>query len=315
MTGNNRIVAGRYRGELLDDESRHSIQLRDADSTFSNTDRLIVDYFYHAGQFWTAVLPLGGIAEIYGQSFNFSKPKIKRTNNGPQPVYDSLGVPKRRLPVLNHVQTRFRLKPGYAIELHDLHGDVDGPPAHSIDDIVYSLEAVGPFGVNFGIRDAIGGNLISAHRFVSTEEMVFERIVVEGQYVMESPPIPLNDQQKQDLLWAAVQRSHRAGMHERYYMYRCCATNNCTSNPLQMLDDHVKYRWRQRWGSKLFRLPMNPRLYLRVRGMDADPTFRKNLRDEFADFIQDPSTQQRKRDYVRKRVRRLREARKHRKAE
>ena len=169
--------------------------------------------------------------------------------------------------------------------------------------------------MNFGFRDAIRGNLISAHRFVSTEEMVFERIVVEGQYVLESAPIPLTDEQKQDLLRAAVHRSHQAGMNERYYMYRCCATNNCTSNPLRMLDDHVQYKWRQRWGSRLFRLPLHPRLYLRVRGMDADPSFRKKLRDEFADFIQDQSTQQRKREHVRQRIRQLRAARKKREAE
>jgi hypothetical protein len=197
--------------------------------------------------------------------------------------------------------------------LYELQGDATGEPIERVTDFVYSLEAVGPLGVGFGLRDAMQGNLISAHRFVSVNEIVFERIVVEGQYVLESPAIPLTDAQKRRLLLRSLRRSNRAGMSERYYLYRCCGTNNCTSNPLQLLDQSVDYSWRQRLGAILFRLPFRPRLYLRVRGMDADPKSRKLIRHEFADYINAPETQQRKRTHVRTKVKALRAARQQRK--
>jgi hypothetical protein len=312
MTGQYRIHAGRYKGELLDDESRRSVLIRDEVADLPR-GRLVVDYFYHAGKYWTAVIPLHGVDQIFGQAFNFSKPKTRYTADGPENIYDSLGVPKRRLPMLNHVQSRFRLQPDYSVDLYELHSNPTGEPIERVRDFVYSLEAVGPLGVGFGFRDALWGNLISAHRFVSTDEIVFERIVVEGQYVTESPPIPLTDEQKAELLLGSLQRSHRAGMSERYYLYRCCGSNNCTSNPLQLLDKSVDYSLRQRLGSILFRLPLNPRLYLRVRGMDADPKVRKLLRHEFAEYINAPETQQRKRTHVRSKVKALRAARDQRK--
>ncbi len=128
---------------------------------------------------------------------------------------------------------------------------------------------------------------------------MFERCVVEGQYVLESAPLPVSNAEKQKLLQAAMLRSHRAGMTETYYLYRCCGTNNCTTGPFEMVDRIANYTWRQRLGSWLYRLPLSPRLYLRARGLDADPSHRKILRDEFTDYIQEKATQQRKRDHVR----------------
>lgn len=309
--GRNRTAGGRYRGQLLDDISRHSIFIRhlpsNADDHSLNT--FTIDYFYHRGQFWTAVVPLDGVAEILGQAFNFSKMKTRVGENGPQPIYDASGIPKRRLPMLNHLQSRFRFRPHCSVDLYPLESEPNGQPELQVNDIIYSVEAVGPPGVNFNMRDAINGSLISAHRFLSTEEMVFERIVCEGQYVLESPPLPLNDAQMRSLLTTALRRSHRVGMSEPYYLYRCGRTNNCTSNPFQMLDKSVPYTWRQWLGAMLFRLPVSPRLYLRVRGLDSDPHCRKQVRDEFALFIKDPATQQRKRAAVRARVRQQRAAR------
>lgn len=311
MPGNNRIQSNRYQGELLDDASRHSIALRGpaAADVARHADRLAVDYFYHRGEYWTAVFPLDGVDEILGQAFNFSQVKTRRGVDGPETIRDASGVPKRRFPMLNHLQSRFQMSPGHSVDLYPLHSDPQGAPLARVNDFIYSIEAVGPKGVNFGFLDGLQGSLISAHRFLSTEEMVFERIAVEGQYVLESPPLPLNAREKRSLLIASLERSHRAGMTEPYYLYRFCGTNNCTSSPLQLLDETVTYSWRQRLGAMLYRLPLHPRYYLRVRGMDADPAYRKLVRSEFADFISSPETQQRKRVYVKSKVRGLREAR------
>ena len=55
---------------------------------------------------------------------------------------------------------------------------------------------------------------------------------------------------------------------------------------------------------------MNPRFYLRVRGLDSNPSQAVLLRDEFRDYIDDPETQKRKREVVRKRAKEARELRK-----
>ncbi len=305
--------ATRYAGESVDVSSRHSINIRRNGNTNVLIDphdnRVVVDHFFHEGVFWRAIIPVDGVNQVFGQAFNFSKIKTRPGANGPETVYDRHGMPKRKIRLLNHLQSRFTLKPDHFVELYPLGGDPRGTPTHQVDDFVYSVEAVGPLGIGFSLRDGLQGNLISAHRFLSTREMVFERLVVENQYVTESPALPLEDSEKRVLLTQSLLRSHRAGMTEVYYLFRVCGTNNCTSNPFQILDNVVRYRLVQRIGSSFYRLPLNPRFYLRIRGMDSDPSVRKLVRNEFEVFIRDPETQQRKRDYVRGRTRALRAAR------
>jgi hypothetical protein len=97
-------------------------------------------------------------------------------------------------------------------------------------------------------------------------------------------------------LAGSLLHSNRAGLSEQYYLYRLLGTNNCTSSPFQILDHVVKNRWPQRLGSVLYRLPLNPRFYLKVRGLDVNPSFRKLVRSEFEDDLNGIDFQQRKRD-------------------
>lgn len=307
----------RYAGEALDTSSRRSIVVRTPGSGDQlldrDQDRTVVEYFYHVGQYWRAIVPLKEVDQVFGQAFNFSRPR--RLGKTGDILLDAQGIPKRTIPVLNHLQARFTLKPGHAVELFPLGSAETTEPAHRLTDFIYSLEAVGPPGVSFNMRDALAGNLISAHRFLSTREMVFERIVVENQYVTETPPLPLGDEHKRMLLEKALQRSHAAGMTEPYYLYRILRTNNCTSNPFQMLDTVADYTPLQKLGSLLYRFPISPRLYLRVRGMDSDPSIRKLVKHEFDDYINDSATRKRKREYVRSKVKVARAARKLRETE
>ena len=304
----------RYADQAIDLSSRRSIEIQSGGSgteLVNPTDtHSIVAYFYHEGQFWRAIVPLDGVDQVFGQTFNFSKSKTRLGSNGREVLFDKRGIPKRSIPFLNHIQSRFTLRPDQPIELYPMGSDEFSVPVHRIHDIVYSFEAVGPVGITFNIRDGLMGNLISAHLFLSIREMVFERLVIENQYVSESPPLPLNDREKRELLIGSLLRSHRAGTTERYFLYRVCGTNNCTSNPFRVLDDIVSYRLPQRIGSILYRLPLNPRFYLWVRGMDSDPSFHKLVRSDFESYIADAETQQRKRDDVRRQTRIRRAVRK-----
>jgi hypothetical protein len=303
--------SSRYAEQPVDATSRRSVQIQaNGETLIAEDDRqIVVDYVYHHGSFWRAVVPLDGVDRICGQAFNFSQPKTRRGKEGREIVFNKHGSPRRTNPILNHLQSRFTLKPDHPVELYPLHTKAFSAPEHRIYDLVYSVEAIGPVGILFNLRDGLAGSLLSAHRFVSTQEIVFERIVVENQHVVESPPLPLSDDEKRSLLVESLLRSHRAGMTERYFLYRMCGTNNCTSNPFQIVDQVVNYRWPQRLGSSLYRLPLNPRFYLRVRGLDSDPSYRKLLREEFSDYIHDAATQKRKREYVSQQIRLRRAAR------
>lgn len=300
----------KYAGQSVDASRRRSIVIRDvpSDVQASGVESVVVDYFLHNSEFRTAVIPLDGVTDVHGQAFNFSAAKTRATEDGREVILDRHGLPKRRLPVLNHVQSRFRFQSGAGVQLFPLLAEDLSNPVAEIDDFVYSLEVTGPAGVKFNLPDGLRGNLLSAHRVLSTEEMVFERLVVENQVVTESPALLLTEEEKRALLVRSLLRSHHAGMTEAYYLYRFCGTNNCTSSPFQILDQVVSYSVAERLGSVLYRLPLNPRLYLQVRGLYPDPRQRRLVRDEFAEFISDSSTNQRKRDYVR-RINALKKAR------
>jgi hypothetical protein len=293
----------KYAGQPVDTTSRRSIVIQTSGETLQliepTAKRATVDFFYHCGQFWRAVIPLNAVQDVFGQAFNFSPVRTHRRKGELEIVVDRFGIPKHRIPMLNHVQVRFTLAPDYPIKLFPLSSDASGEPVHVVTDFVHSLEVLGPAGSTFNLRDGLAGNFLSAHRFLSTQEMVFERLVVGNEFVTESPPLPLTAINKRQLLAEALLRSHLAGLHEAYYLYRPCRTNNCTSSPFTILDDVVDYGWRRRLGAIFYRLPFSPRFYLRVRGLDADPSQRKLVREEFTDYIEDPATQARKREYVR----------------
>lgn len=306
------IPRGRYRGRPVDASSRHSIRIRtedEAEPIPAQASHVMVDYFYHEGEFWSARIPLDAVEQVRGQAFNFSAARTRKGKQGREVLRDKHGLPKRTLPILNHVQCRFMLRPDAPVELYPLDEPGTGEPRHRLTDFVYSLEAVGPAGVLFGVRDGLQGSLISAHRFYSTQEMVFERIVVENQYVTESPPLPLSDRDRREVLVRSLLRSHRAGMTEPYYLYRFCGTNNCTSSPFRILDEVVQYGFLGRLAAALYRCPFHPRLYLRLRGLDSDPGLRRLVREQFQEYIQDPHTRRRKREYVRAQVQARRAAR------
>ena len=268
-------AGSKYVGQPIDVTSRRSICIWRENGSEPligpQDEQVIFDHFYHDGRFWRAIVPLDSVERVYGQAFNFSEARTRVGKNGRELVLDKRGWPKRKIPFLYHVQSRFQLSPDRPIELYPLESREFGTPHHVITDFVYSLEALGPVGWDFNLKAGLSGDLITAHRFMSVQDMVFERIVVENQYVSQTPPLPLDAAARRELLVRSIRRSHAAGMGEKYYLYRCCATNNCTSSPFKTLDSVVRYRWYQRLGAFFYRLPISPRFYLRIRGLDTDP--------------------------------------------
>lgn len=293
----------RHAGQTAEDNGRYTFAIDGGPEALANgAAEAIVDHFRHEGRFWRAAVPLDGVRQVRGQAYNFSPPKTRQGENGPETRYHKDGLPKRKLPILNHIQSRFTFYEQRPVRLYPPGADPAGEPDHVTHDIVYSVEALGPPGITFNFRDAAFGNLLCTHRLLSLREMVFERVAVEGQYLLESPPLCLDDEAMRRLLVGSLQRGNAAGMDEPYYLFRLCGTNNCTSNTFQILDEVMRYTWPQWIGAMLYRLPLKPRWYLRVRGLDTAPGERRFVREEFIDYLNDPETRKRRREHVRKAI-------------
>jgi hypothetical protein len=245
---------------------------------------IVVEGFYHAAEFWTAVIPRGGVQAILGQRLNFSKP-LRRSD----------GTSRPSIFFLNHVQARVLMHADQPLCLFPAGAEPIGEPAHRIVDFSYSVEAVGPRGRKWNLLDAILGNLAVVHRFLSTEEVAFERIVRARMTVKQSPPLPLEAKLLNRMLHEALQQSHAAGLDHPYFMFRLpCSATNCTSEPLKMLDRVIKTPL---WRSRFYRFPVYPSGYLKLRGLWQDGPTTPTLNEQMADWIGGDEVRRRRQAY------------------
>ncbi|MGD9721289.1 MAG: hypothetical protein AB7O59_08775 [Pirellulales bacterium] len=247
----------------------------------------VVDGFYHRAQFWKAVVPKRGVAQIVGQRLNFSKPRRQDD-----------GTTRPSLFFLNHVQARVIMRPEHAVPLYEPQAEPAGEPACHVTDFAYSVEAVGPHGRKWNLSDALLGNLAIVHRFLSTEEVAFERIMRERMTVVQSPPLPLDEELLCQMLCEAVRASHDAGLARPYFMMRPPGTaTNCTSEPLKLLDGVLRTPLWQRF---FHRFPVHPRGYLKLRGLWTDGPAAPTLNDQMAEWMESEAAKERRHLHVEK---------------
>ncbi len=254
----------------------------------SETDEaFVVEGFYHRAEFWKAVIPKHGVSEIIGQRFNFSKQKRHQD-----------GTTSSSLFFVNHVQARIRMKPDRTVKLYPPGTEPTAEPVHQIPDFSYSVEAVGPFGRKWNSWDAMLGNLAIVHRFLSTEDVAFERIIRERMTVLQSPPLPLEREILNTMLQEAIRESHDAGLSRPYFMLRLpFSATNCTSEQLKLLDGVLHTPLRRRF---LHRLPIHPRGYLKLRGLWQDGQQPPTLNEQMAEWIASDEAKERREIHIKK---------------
>lgn len=250
------IDFGKFKGQSIDTRTRYSLEI-----SAETESHFWVDYFFHDGKFWTAKIPRRAVEKYIGQRFTFSKLN----------------------PFITHAQVRIILNDD--IELYEL-GTME-EAKESLRDFVYSIEVVGPKGTAWSISQAFGA-FVSAHRLLSTEEVVFERVTLGGYEMIQSPPILLDKELLNDALEKILRRGSKAGMKEKYYLFNFwLGANNCTSEVFDILDSLLSKRYTpfQKIMSKIFwRFPFAPRLYLRFRGAIDHKVTAPTLNEEFSEL-------------------------------
>ncbi len=266
------MQAGKFKGQPLDNSTRRSIHISSEDEDF-----FYIDYFFHLNNFYSAKIPKNSVDKVIGQRFSFGK------NN----------------PFVNHAQVRFIMLPGKPIELYPIGNFTE--LVYSLTDFVYSIEVVGPKGRSWSFANSFG-DFVSAHRMCSIQEVVFERVVLGGYTVIQSPPILLNQELQNKALELVIRRADKSKMTEKYYLVNMWfGANNCTSEIFYILDKLNKdnYNFFQRIVAKIFwRFPFALRLYLRMRGAIDHQIIAPTLNEEFKDLASSPEFQAR-RDKIR----------------
>ncbi len=186
---------------------------------------------------------------------------------------------------MGRAQARFVLSEEHPIRLYPLGvASIAGGPVATVSDFCYSVEVAGPKGVSCQLAHAFG-DFVCAHRLLSTEEVVFERITRGGYLVHQSPELVLTPRQRERALELALKRSHSAGMQQPYYpLTKRLGALNCTSHVFVVLDDVLAERYSlvQRIVSKLlWRLPIQLRSYLRLRSAIEAGVQMPTLNEEF----------------------------------
>lgn len=271
-----------YAGETFNLSERRPLAIvSESDEAF------VVTGFYHRAEFWKAVVPKRGVREIIGQRFNFSKPRRHQDGTTSHPLFFA-----------NHVQARIRMEPEEPLRLYHLDADPAAEPAHEVTDFAYSVEAVGPHGRTWNTWDAMLGNLAIVHRFLSIEDVAFERIMRERMTVLQSPPLPLEADILNQMLHEAIRESHTAGLARPYFMFRPpFSATNCTSEPLKVLDSVLRTPRSRRF---LRRFPIHPRGYLKLRGLWQDGPAAPTLNEQMAEWLASGAAKERREIHVRK---------------
>jgi hypothetical protein len=273
-----------YSGEPFNLTERRPLQI-----VSETPDTFTANGFYYRGAFWTAVIPKTGVAEIIAQRLNFSKPKKKPDGTRTPSVF-----------FLNHVQARLKMQPDSPLLLYPVGERPTSnlpvsEPAHRIHDFVYTVEAVGPHGRRWNVADSLLGNLALVQRFLSTCDVAFERIMQARMTVLQSPPLPLEADVRDQLLQAAVRRSHEVGLAKPYFMIRLpFSANNCTSEQINIVDAVLQL---PPWQHFFHRLPVHPRAYLKLRGLWREGQALPTLNEEMADWMASDEAKQRREIY------------------
>ncbi|MBI5594942.1 MAG: DUF4105 domain-containing protein [Elusimicrobia bacterium] len=249
---------GRFKGRPIQTHERRALTIlegADAARFAPKEGEVVAANFSHAGKFWIAKFPKDAVEKLIFQKWDFGEKHIRLRLFG----WTLLDF---KLFHLAHTELRFKLKPGTDIPLYPQERAENPVPAHRVDDIVSSVEGVGPRESQFGIAAGLFNHLVAVRRFKSLQQSYDERVSGEG-HVIEQWDLDLPPEKKQGIFSAALVDSHEDAMRTPYHIF----LHSCTTEAFRIIDQAMDYG-RRAWQSVIFRhIPLFPEAYLWARGL------------------------------------------------
>lgn len=249
---------GKFKGKPIRTDERRALTIlegADAARFAPKEGEVVAANFSHAGKFWIAKFPRDAVEKLIFQKWDFGEKHIRMRLFG----WTLLDF---KLFHLAHTELRFKLKPGTDIPLYPQERAQNPVPAHRVDDIVSSVEGVGPKEARFGIVAGLFNHLVAVRRFKSLQQSYDERVTGEG-HIIEQWDLELPPEKKQAIFSAAVLDSHEDGMQTPYHIF----LHSCTTEAFRIIDQAMDYG-RRAWQSVIFRhIPLFPEAYLWARGL------------------------------------------------
>ena len=249
---------GKFKGKPIRTDARRALTiLEGADAArFAPADgEVVAANFSHAGKFWIAKFPKDAVEKLIFQKWDFGEKRIRLRLFG-------WTLMDFKLFHLAHTELRFKLKPGSAVALYPQTAKGAPEPVHRVDDVVSSVEGVGPKEAVFSVAAGLFDHLVAVRRFKSLQQSYDERVTGEG-LVIEQWDLELPGDKKQAIFSAAVVDSHEDGMQTPYHIF----LHSCTTEAFRIIDQVMDYG-RRTWRSVIFRhIPLFPEAYLWARGL------------------------------------------------
>jgi hypothetical protein len=253
-------ITGRHVGQRIDVSERRPLRLlssADAAPYAPAEGEIVAANFIHEGKFFIAKFPAAGVDKVIFQKWDFGEMRVRLRGLGRLWLnFDIFHVA--------HTELRFKMLPGCQVHLYPQcrpQGvEPDVVAAFKIDDVVSSVEAVGPAGSAFGIWGGLLNHMVAVRRFKSLEESYFERIIRERRQIQQWE-VAATPKQRQEIFSATIHDSHDKGLGALYHLF----LNSCTSEAFRVIDDAMDYGIRT-WRAHVFRhIPHFPEAYLWAR--------------------------------------------------
>ncbi len=177
---------------------------------------VVIANFSHENKFWFAQIPLARVKTVTLQMQYFPVAKL--------PVVGEIDV--------THTQMRFQFEEGTQILLKpQLRSTTLETPAVVLNEMVFSVENIGPYGEKFDAIKGMQQNYHIAYRAVSMQDK-YNWMVVQQHHTVTQTRIKLDPEQVQNLLKLSLMRAHK------YSTFRNYGTlgPNCSSELFNLLD-------------------------------------------------------------------------------
>lgn len=220
------LLSGPNKGKCLDTSKLRSIIVLNKGQ---KTGKVTVANFFHKNKFWIATLKPRNVEKMIFQIENF----------------------KAIVPAA-HTQIRIVMNEGSEIQLTSQTPNADGShDKDSVRQIVFSVEAIMPPGLEYGLIEGARNHFGLAYRFVSMDQR-FNDMIKKDHHKVRQYVLNLSEEEKTNVMNNMLKISDE-NQYQRFYH---TTARSCTTEAFEVLDKAKNYSFirkvQKRTGSLLF---------------------------------------------------------------